>query len=115
MSSDVEIVGSGAKYLNRHDMIGLVARALGSKNKVLLICDVGDAKCEEETRKYVDALNTAELMGGQDAAEKTISDLQIVVIPFNSLQVAEDVYRSIPHASHFVSLWVEGELYGGAC
>ena len=115
MSSDVEIVGSGAKYLSRNCIISMVAQALGNENKVLLICDISEAKCEEDRKKYINSLNTADLLDGHDAAGVSLPDLQIVVVPFNSLQVAEDVYRSIPHASHFVSLWVEGELYGGAC
>ena len=115
MNNSVDVVGSGVKFLDREQLVGLAARALGSEHKVLLICDLGGGKCAEEIQEYIDAMEIADLLDAQDSAKLAIPDLQLVVAPFKSLYVAEEIYRNIPHATHFVTLWVDGQPYAGVC
>lgn len=115
MNNSVDVMGSGVKFIDREQLVGLAARALGAEHKVLLICDLAGNKCNEEVQEYIDALEIADVLDTQDAAKLTIPDLQLVVVPFNSLYIAEEVYRGIPHATHFVTLWVDGQPYAGAC
>jgi hypothetical protein len=81
----------------------------------LLVCDVAKGPDEQTRRSYVDGLVHAEIVS-EDQMDAVLADESLViVIPLHTLQVATEIYRRIQHASHFVSIWVDGKPYPGAC
>lgn len=89
-------------------------KEMNKVHSVLLICDVS-RKDGNDWQKYIAALKTANILSDEQAQEvMDKGDIQIV-IPLNTLHVGTEVYRSIPHASHFVTIWVDEKPYEGAC
>lgn len=115
MNNNIDVVGSGVKFLDREQLVALAAKALGTEHKVLLICDIAGNKSEEQVQGYIDALEIADVLDSDNSELLNIPHLQLIVVPFKSLSVAEEVYRNIPHATHFVTFWLDGKPYAGAC
>lgn len=115
MNNSVDLIGPGVKFLDREQLVGLAARSLGSQHNVLLICDLAADKSEKSIIEYTKALEKAGILDSENSAGIQTPELQLVVVPFNSLPMAEEAYRGIPHASHFVTLWVDGQPFAGAC
>ncbi|MFQ3548671.1 MAG: hypothetical protein SNJ70_02825 [Armatimonadota bacterium] len=110
-----QIQDTTLKLLGKDHLKALAVKAFTEDYHVLLVCDIGICKRNPEWKTYPEALVEADLLTSEDIKKIEDEDLQLVVIPFHSLHIAEDVYRQIPHASHFVSVYVDGELYTGAC
>lgn len=86
---------------------------LSNEYHVLMVCDL--SKGEEDREKNLKALVAAELIP-QDAVEGILQeDSLVAIIPFHSMQIAEQDYRRIAHASHFVKMYLDGQPYAGAC
>jgi CO dehydrogenase/acetyl-CoA synthase epsilon subunit len=90
-------------------------KEMNKEYSVLLICDISRKEDEEERQKHISALKIANLLSDEQAQEVADKGDVELVIPLNTLHVGEEVYRSIPHASHFVTIWVDGKPYQGAC
>lgn len=114
MTSTTALKSSTYKFLGKKDLIALAVESLSPDNKVLLVCDL-DAEGEKKFQSYLKALQDADLVTEEQASDVISQDHHLVMVRFNTLTIAESVYRQIPHASHFVSIWADGEPYSGAC
>lgn len=90
-------------------------KELSQDHHVLMICDIGLAKDSDERRKYVDALAKADIISKEQVDEVMADESLLIIVPFHSLTIAERQYRNIPHASHFVSMILDGQEYSTAC
>ncbi len=114
MSTTNALKSTTYKFLGRKDLIALAAESLSPDSKILLVCDL-DAEGEKNYKAYLKALQDADLLSEEQANAVTSANQHLVMVPFNTMTVAESVYRQIPHASHFVSLWLDGEPYSNGC
>jgi len=114
MTSTTALKSSTYKLLGRKDLIALAAENLSCGSKVLLVCDL-DAGGDAKFSIFLKALQTADLVTDEQKDKVICGDLHLVMVSFNSLTIAESVYRQIPHASHFVSIWMDGEPYTDGC
>ena len=114
MSTTTALKSSTYKFLGKKDLIALAAESLSPYSKVLLVCDL-DADGDTKFQVYMKALRDADLLSEEQADKITSENQHLVMVPFNTLTVAETVYRQIPHASHFVTIWMDGEPYTQPC
>lgn len=84
---------------------------LGATYEFILVVDVSRRDNEAERLSYVEALVKADVIS-KEQVEAVMSDENLVIIiPLHTERVATDIYRHIPHASHFVSMWVDGKPF----
>lgn len=110
-----ELEHSNVYTVDRNELTDEFIMEKSKNHKVLLICDLGKAENDDKRMSYIEALASADVIS-DDQIEDVINDKSLaIVVPFHSLEMAERVYRSIAHASHFVSIRLEGEIYSSAC
>ena len=90
-------------------------KELSQEYHVLIVCDITKGSDEEERKTYVKALETAGIITAEQVDAVFADESIIIIVPFHSLQIAEQTYRLIPHATHFVKMLLDGEPYSGAC
>ncbi|MHB1001353.1 MAG: hypothetical protein ACYC27_19105 [Armatimonadota bacterium] len=101
--------------MDRDNLTDDIIKELSEEHSVLLICDIGLAEDADKRNQYVDALATANIIS-EDHVEGVMADESIlIIVPLFTLEIAERLYRQIPHASHFVSIRLDGEVYSTAC
>lgn len=89
------------------EMIGDISKEYG----FILVVDVSARDSESERRSYIEALVKGDVIT-QEQVEAVIEDENLtIIIPMHTERVATDIYRHIPHASHFVTMWVDGRPY----
>lgn len=101
--------------MDREGLTDDVLKELSQEHKVLIVCDIGKSASGDERKKYVEAIASAAVITDEQI-DGVIADQSLaIVVPFHSLEMAERLYRDIPHASHFVSIRLDGEPYATAC
>jgi hypothetical protein len=110
-----ELEHANVKVMPKSELNDDVIAELSKEYHVLMVCDLSKGDAEENRAKNLKALVAAELIP-QDAVEGILAeDSLMIVIPFLSMQIAEQDYRRIAHASHFVKMYLDGKPYAGAC
>ena len=100
---------------DRDGLTDEVIKDLSQEHKILVICDFGKAVDNNERMKYIKALEDASIITSEQIEDVDADQSLAIVVPFHSMQMAEILYRNIPHASHFVSIKLDGEQYSTAC
>ncbi len=103
------------KMVGARQLVSLAIEALCVDHPVMLVCDLGAAGDSDTRQEYVTSLVKADVLNSEHVEKATSNDTQLVVLPFLTLTIAENVYRQIAHASHFVTMWVDGEPYAAGC
>lgn len=101
--------------LDRDGLTDGVIKELSQDHKVLVVCDFGRAADGDERKKYIEALEDAAVITEEQIDGVNDDQSLVIVVPFHSLEMAEKLYRHIPHASHFVSIRLDGDPYSTAC
>ncbi|MHB1457942.1 MAG: hypothetical protein ACYC0V_13615 [Armatimonadota bacterium] len=115
MDIRTELEHANVLTFDRDGLTDEVIKQLSQEHKILVICDFGKAVDNNERIKYIKALEDASVITNEQIEDVDADKSLAIVVPFHSLQMAERLYRNIPHASHFVSMQVDGEQYSTAC
>lgn len=110
-----ELEHANVLTFDRDGLTDEVIKQLSQEHKILVICDFGRAADGNERIKYIKALEDASIITGEQIDSVNADQSLAIVVPFHSMQMAERLYRNIPHASHFVSISQDGEKYSTAC
>lgn len=110
-----ELEHANVLTFDRDGLTDEVVKELSQEHKILVICDFGRAENGEDRSKYIEALKDAAIITDEQIDSVNEDQSLAIVVPFHSLQMAERLYRNIPHASHFVSIRLDGEPYSTAC
>lgn len=115
MSIHTELEHANYVAVDKSELNDEVISGLSRDYRVLLVCDLAKGPDEARRRSYADALVVADLIS-REQEELIIEEESLqIIIPLHTLQVATEIYRRIPHASHFVSMYLDGAPYSAAC
>ncbi len=106
-----ELARANVYAVDRDGLTDDYIKELSNKNKVLVVCDFGKAETDDTRKRYINAIASAGVIGDEHKEGVAEDKSLAIVVPFHSLEMAERLYRKISHASHFVTIHLEGELY----
>lgn len=107
-----ELEHANYKAIDRAELNDEMISELSKEYGFILVIDVSKKPEGEDRRSYVEGLVKAGILT-QEQVEPVMEDEDlVVVVPLHTEHVATDMYRHIPHASHFVTIWVDGKPYG---
>ena len=110
-----ELEHANYKAYDKDVLTSQVISELSKEYSILLVCDVAKREDEEMRKTYVKSLVKADIIS-EEQVDGVLADESLqIVVPLHTLQVATELYRNIPHASHFVNIWMDGQKYQGAC
>jgi hypothetical protein len=109
-----ELEHANYKAVDKNELTDEMIRDLSKEYGFVLVVDVAKRENEQERRSYVEALVKPGIISAEQVDSVMEDENLAIVIPLHTEQVATDMYRHIPHASHFVSIWVDGKPYS-AC
>jgi len=90
-------------------------RDLSQEFSVLLVCDIAKNPNNAQRSEYVKALVDGDVISTELMDGVLADETLVIIVPFHTLQIAERTYRNIDHASHFVTVWLDGAPYITAC
>jgi hypothetical protein len=106
-----ELEHANYRPINKNELNDEMISDISKEFGFILVADVSNDQGEHERRVYVEALVKADVIS-QEQVEAVLEDENLaIVIPIHTERVATEMYRHIPHASHFVSIWVDGKPY----
>jgi len=115
MDIKMELEHENLKVFSKDEFTQQAIADLSGDYHVLLACDLSSRADDSERREYVKALVRSGVLTDEEMEKILAEESIIVVIPFHSQEIAEQTYRRIPHASHFVSMYLDGEVYSATC
>ncbi len=106
-----ELEHANYRAIDKSELTDQMISDLSKEYGFILVCDVAKRDNEQERRSYVEAIAKADIIS-QEQIEGVMADENLaIVIPLHTEHVATEMYRHIPHASHFVNIWVDGKPY----
>lgn len=106
-----ELEHANYKAINKNQLTDDMIGELGKEYGFILVVDVSARDSESERRSYIEALVKGDVISPEQVDAVIDDENLIIVIPLRTERVATDIYRHIPHASHFVTMWVDGRPY----
>lgn len=110
-----ELEQSNFKTYDKDLLTQEVISELSKEYSILLVCDVAKRNDEESRKTYVKSLVKADILSDEQIDAVLADETLQIVVPLHTLQIGTELYRKIPHASHFVDIWMDGQKYQGAC
>lgn len=106
-----ELEHANYKAIDKNDLNDETIAQLSNEYGFILAVDVSNRHSEAERRSYVEALVKGDVISPKQVEAVMEDENLVIVIPLHTERVATDIYRHIPHASHFVTIWVDGRSY----
>ena len=107
-----ELEHANYKAVDKNELTNEMISDLSKEYGFILVVDVAKRDDEQQRRSYVESLVKPGILSEEQVDSVMEDENLAIVIPLHTEQVATDMYRHIPHASHFVSIWVDGKPYG---
>jgi endonuclease III len=115
MDIRAELEHENLKVFSKEEFSQQAIADLSDNYHVLLACDISSRADDAERREYARALMQSGIITDEEMEKILAEESIVIVIPFHSLEIAEQTYRRIPHASHFVVMYLDGEVYSAVC
>ncbi|HAH88100.1 MAG TPA: hypothetical protein DCL60_12105 [Armatimonadetes bacterium] len=115
MDIKIELEQENLKVFRKDEFTKQVIADLSNNYHVLLACDLSSRADSAERQEYAQALIHGGIITDEGKERVLAEESIIIVVPFFSLEIAEQTYRRIPHASHFVTVYLDGEPYTANC
>lgn len=97
--------------IGRESVTDELIQNLSADHHVLLVCDASESPDEETRRSYIQALADADIIAKEQVEPVLAETDMVIIVPVHTLEIAERLYRSIDHASHFVRIFLDGRPY----
>ena len=82
---------------------------LSHQHHVMLVCDVSENISDNDRVEYIKSLAAAGIINEANVSKIVADKSLIIIAPFLTQGVANEEYRRIKHAQHFVTMYVDGE------
>lgn len=110
-----ELEHANYKTYDKNILTPQLISELSKEYSILLVCDVAKREDELDRESFIKSLVKADIIS-QEQLQGILEDENLqLVIPLHTEHIATELYRKIPHASHFVQIWMDGKPYQGAC
>lgn len=106
-----ELEHANYRAVNKSELTDEMISELGASYEFILVIDVSKRDNEAERLSYIDALVKADVISHDQVESVAADENLVIIVPLHTERVATDIYRHIPHASHFVSMWVDGKPF----
>lgn len=110
-----ELEHANYKVYDKGALTQQVIDDLSKEYSILLVCDVAKREDGQDRETFVKSIAKAGIISDEQVDAVMADESLEIVVPLHTEQIAMDLYRKIPHASHFVTIWMDGKEYRGAC
>ncbi len=86
---------------------------ISKENPIVLVCDVSERTDSNGRLEYIKALAEAGIIGEEEIRPVMEDNSLVIIVPFHTMEIADQVYRRIKHATHFVAMYVDGRVQPG--